>query len=68
LKDREDLAKKTKHSTAEQAAKIALQANVNQLVIGHYSSRYSDITLFKEEATPIFKNVVLAEAGKKISL
>lgn len=68
LSDREDLAKKTKHSTAKQAAQIALQANVNQLVIGHYSSRYNNIELFKEEAEQIFKNVVLAEAGKKISL
>lgn len=68
LSDREDLAKKTKHSTAKQAAQIAMQANVNQLVIGHYSSRYKNIELFKEEAGEIFKNVVLAEAGKKISL
>jgi ribonuclease Z len=68
LSDREDLATKTKHSTAKQAAQIALQANVNQLVIGHYSSRYNNIELFKEEAEQIFKNVVLAEAGKKISL
>ena len=68
LSDREDLAKKTKHSTAKQAAQIALQANVNQLVIGHYSSRYKSIELFKEEALTIFPNVVLAEAGKKISL
>lgn len=68
LSDREDLATKTKHSTAKQAAQIALQANVNQLVIGHYSSRYNNIELFKEEAEQIFKNVVLAEAGKKITL
>ncbi|WP_347173993.1 ribonuclease Z [Polaribacter uvawellassae] len=68
LSDREDLAKKTKHSTAKQAAQIALQANVNQLVIGHYSSRYKNIELFKEEAEKIFSKVTLAEAGKKISL
>ncbi len=68
LKDREDLAIKTKHATAEQAAKIAKEANVNQLIIGHYSSRYNDISLFKEEANLIFDNVILAEAGKKISV
>lgn len=67
LSDREDLAKKTKHSTAKQAAQIASQANVNQLVIGHYSSRYKNIELFKEEAETIFPKVILAEAGKKIS-
>jgi ribonuclease Z len=68
LSDREDLAKKTKHSTAKQAAQIALQSGVNQLVIGHYSSRYKNIELFKEEAETIFSKVTLAEAGKKISL
>ena len=68
LSDREDLAEKTKHSTAKQAAQIALQANVNQLVIGHYSSRYKNIELFYEEASSTFSNVILAEAGKKISL
>ena len=47
LSDKEDLAKKTRHSTAEQAALIAKKANVKKLIIGHYSSRYSDTSLFK---------------------
>ena len=68
LSDREDLTKKTKHSTAKQAAQIAKQADANQLVIGHYSSRYKNIELFKEEAETVFPQVILAEAGKKISL
>jgi ribonuclease Z len=68
LSDREDLAKKTKHSTAKQAAQIAALANAKQLVIGHYSSRYSNINLFKKEASAIFSNVILAEEGKKVSL
>jgi ribonuclease Z len=68
LSDREDLAKKTKHSTAKQAAQIATQAAVNQLIIGHYSSRYKNIALFKKEASVIFSNVILAEEGKKISV
>ena len=66
LKDREDLAIKTLHSTAEQAALIAKQAAVQKLIIGHYSSRYQNIELFKQEATKIFENVVLAETGKTI--
>ncbi|UMB55312.1 ribonuclease Z [Lutibacter sp. A64] len=64
LKDKEDLATTTKHSTAEQAAKIALQANVQQLIIGHYSGRYKNIEVFKTEAQEVFKNTHLAEAGK----
>lgn len=68
LSDREDLAEKTKHSTAKQAALIAKHANVNQLIIGHYSSRYNNIDLFKQEAELVFDNVVLAEEGKVISV
>lgn len=68
LSDREDLATKTRHSTAKQAAQIADLANAKQLVIGHYSSRYTNIDLFKKEAQETFKNVVLAVAGKNISL
>ena len=67
LKNREDLCEKTKHSTAEQAASIASQANVSKLIIGHYSSRYSNIQDFKKEAQTVFKNVELAEAGKQYS-
>ncbi len=68
LSDREDLATKTRHSTAKQAAQIADLANAKRLIIGHYSSRYTNIDLFKKEAQEVFKNVVLAVAGKKISL
>ncbi|CAM1346685.1 ribonuclease Z [Tenacibaculum crassostreae] len=67
LKDREDLCEKTKHSTAEQAASIAHQANAKKLIIGHYSSRYNNIEDFKAEAQTVFKNVELAEAGKQYS-
>ena len=68
LSDRKDLAKKTKHSTTKQAAKIAKDANVNQLVLGHYSGRYKDISLFKKEAQEVFKNTELAEPGKVFSI
>jgi len=68
LSDREDLAKKTKHSTTKQAAKIAKEANVNQLVLGHYSGRYKDISLFKKEAQEVFENTELAEPGKVFSI
>ena len=67
LKNREDLCERTKHSTAEQAASIANQANATKLIVGHYSSRYQNIEDFKKEAQTIFKNVELAEAGKLYS-
>lgn len=64
LEDRANLAAPTKHSTAKQAATIAKEANVEKLILGHYSTRYSDLNLFKEEATEIFPDVELADDGK----
>lgn len=61
LQQEEVLAEKTMHSTAKQAATIALNANVKNLVLGHYSTRYESITLFKEEAMTIFSEVLLAD-------
>jgi ribonuclease Z len=60
----EHLCAKTKHSTAKQAATIALKANVKQLILGHYSTRYGSLEGFKEEAETVFKTVLLAEDGK----
>jgi ribonuclease Z len=68
LNDREDLAKKTKHTTSKQAAQIAKDANVNQLILGHYSGRYNDISLFQKEAKEIFNKTELAEPGKYFSI
>jgi ribonuclease Z len=58
------LSGKTMHSTAKQAATIALKANAKQLILGHYSTRYPSIELFREEAQTIFQNVLLADDGK----
>ncbi len=64
LESEESLAKKTLHSTAKEAAMIALKSNVKQLILGHYSTRYQSIELFKEEAETIFSEVLLADDGK----
>ncbi|HEY4618796.1 MAG TPA: ribonuclease Z [Flavobacterium sp.] len=64
LQSEENLAKKTMHCTAKEAATIALKANVKQLVLGHYSTRYENIKLFKDEAQTIFSEVLLADDGK----
>ncbi|SDX14260.1 RNAse Z [Lutibacter oricola] len=68
LNDKEDLALKTKHSTALQAAKIAKQANVKQLIIGHYSGRYKNTEDFKTEAKTTFNNTLLADTGKTFDI
>lgn len=67
LDSEEHLSEKTMHSTAKQAAKIALKANVSTLILGHYSTRYDSIELFKTEAQTIFPNVLLADDGKSFT-
>jgi len=57
------LAEKTLHSTAKEAATIALKANAKQLILGHYSTRYDGIQRFKEEAETVFPNVLLGDDG-----
>lgn len=68
LDDKKELAKKTKHSTAIEAAEIAKKANAKQLIIGHYSGRYSDLSVFEKEAQKVFENTILAEPGKIVSV
>ncbi|MDI9309716.1 MAG: ribonuclease Z [Limnohabitans sp.] len=63
LNSEEHLAEKTMHSTAKQAALIAKQAEVKKLILGHYSTRYESIDLFKKQAKEIFENVLLADDG-----
>lgn len=62
------LAEKTKHSTARQAATIALKANVKNLILGHFSTRYGDTTIFQHEAQTIFPNSLLADDGKEFEM
>jgi ribonuclease Z len=64
LDSEEHLSVKTMHATAKQAATIALKANANQLILGHYSTRYENIEMFRTEAKTIFQNVQLADDGK----
>lgn len=68
LESEASLATKTMHSTAIEAATIAKKAQVGKLVLGHYSTRYDAISLFKEEAETIFPNVLLADDGKIFDL
>jgi len=49
------------HSTASDAAKVARDAGVKQLIIGHFSKRYQDETVLLKEAQKIFPNTHLAD-------
>ena len=66
LNDMEKTAKKRYHATALQAAIIAKEAEVGELLIGHFSSRYKDETLLLNEAKQEFLNTRLADEGMKI--
>jgi ribonuclease Z len=49
------------HSTAIQAAEIAIEAKARRLLITHFSSRFPDIRLLLEEARSVFPQTVAAE-------
>lgn len=61
-------AANTYHSTAKQAATIAVKANVKRLLLGHFSVRYKDLTPILEEAQSVFQNSELAIEGEEFSL
>jgi len=57
------LAEQTFHSTAKQAATIALKAGVKNLIIGHFSSRYKTSSVLQSEAREIFPETYAVEDG-----
>lgn len=63
LENKRERAKKTFHSTAIDAAKIAKLSNAKKLLLGHYSARYNDLSEFEKEASSVFKNVIAVKDG-----
>lgn len=63
-----DKARERGHSTAAQAAQVALDAGAKRLLTGHYSSRYKDDGLFADEARAIFPEVILGNEGMSIGI
>lgn len=66
--DNKDLAQTTYHSTGEDAAKIALKAEVGKLLIGHFSARYKSHFQILEEAQSIFTEVEAVTEGDVIQV
>lgn len=63
LEELKDLAEKTLHSTAKQAAQMALLSGAKKLLIGHFSARFKKTDGFLEEAKQMFENTEVAEEG-----
>ncbi|RAP51352.1 MAG: ribonuclease Z [Methanosphaera sp. SHI613] len=55
-----DKAEENGHTIAEDAARIAKDANVEQLILTHISNRYTDSNELLNEAKEIFENTVYA--------
>lgn len=58
-----DRARLYYHSTAEQAARVARDAHVGRLLLGHFSARYENEEGILREAQAIFPNSLLATEG-----
>jgi len=66
LSSEEHLALNYKHLTASQAAEIAAKSNAKQLVLTHFSQRYTTYQLFEEEAKKIHPTTIAASDGMEI--
>lgn len=64
----QELAQKTFHSTAKEAAVIAQKCRAKHLLLGHFSYRYPNRAVFLEEAKSIFSSVFLAKEGMQLNL
>jgi ribonuclease Z len=60
-----DLAYHHHHLTAKEAATIAVKANVEELVLTHFSARYLNLKELLAEAVAVFPNTHVAEDFKR---
>ncbi|HYK76239.1 MAG TPA: ribonuclease Z [Daejeonella sp.] len=56
-------AKETFHTTALEAAQVALKTHAQKLLIGHFSARYRELEPLLEEAQSVFSESFLATEG-----
>ena len=67
--DELERARETGHSTAAEAARVALEAGVRRLVLTHISSRYNrDASELVAEARAVFPETVIARDGMTVDV
>lgn len=66
--EEQEKAIETKHSTAREAALIALKSNVKKLIIGHFSARYHSPEVLLNEARQTFPETFLAIEGETFNI
>ncbi|MFA5713896.1 MAG: ribonuclease Z [Bacteroidales bacterium] len=64
MSDMANSAQKRMHSTAAQAAQCAKEGEVGALLLGHFSSRYSNLEPLLQEAKEIFPNSYIYQEGE----
>lgn len=64
LDDMAVLAEERMHTTLGQAIDIAKSANIDHMIVGHYSSRYQDTEIFMKQGLPKYDGLLLGEEGK----
>ncbi|WP_026315664.1 ribonuclease Z [Riemerella columbina] len=68
LHELKEMADYTGHTTALEAATIAQKAQVKKLILGHFSNRYADLTVFTDEARSIFPETYLPKALEPVEI
>ncbi|MBF9144221.1 ribonuclease Z [Hymenobacter properus] len=68
LEELRERAAQTHHSTARQAATMAVAGGVKRLLIGHFSSRYKTLGPLLEEAQAVYPTAELATEGLTVNL
>jgi ribonuclease Z len=64
------MARERKHSTMEDAARVAAEAGVQQLIATHFSSRYDhrQVKQIADEARPTYENITIARDLKEVDI
>lgn len=68
LEDMQARAVETFHTTAAEAAKTAIATKCSTLILGHFSSRYKELSPFLLEARALFPTTFLGTDGTTITI